>query len=152
MLSDRFGLVFQFTSGRLVGLFTHTSSAFSIELIRGLRLPAISASQAANSMIRGRPKTRAMPPFHSSATVSEVHDSSSISAAATLSCARPMKARKEGLPDILMAETTAVRMPKGRSAKMMLSNGLSDSLRNCLVTCSPKRVIIGAFYGWSPSS
>jgi hypothetical protein len=43
-----------------------------------------------------------------------------------------------------MAETTAVRKPSGASPKMTLSRKPVLSLRNCLVTCSPKRVMSGA--------
>jgi hypothetical protein len=53
-------------------------------------------------------------------------------------------------------------MPSGATPKMMLSRKLVDLLKNCFVTCSPKRMMIGVmsvakllvnlFYGWVPGS
>lgn len=45
-----------------------------------------------------------------------------------------------------MTDTTAVRIPSGAKAKMILSRRLMDSERNCLVSLSPKRVIKGAWH------
>jgi hypothetical protein len=50
----------------------------------------------------------------------------------------------EACPYTRIAETTAVRIPSGATPKIILSRKLVDSLRNCFVTCSPKRVISGA--------
>lgn len=61
-----------------------------------------------------------------------------------LSFALPTRARRPGLPETWMAATTAVITPSGARQKRRLSRSDIDSLKNCLVTCSPKRVRIGA--------
>ncbi|KAL6229580.1 hypothetical protein BDW75DRAFT_224886 [Aspergillus navahoensis] len=43
-----------------------------------------------------------------------------------------------------MTETTAVKIPSGAMANMILSRNETDSLRNCLVVCSPNKEIRGA--------
>jgi hypothetical protein len=43
-----------------------------------------------------------------------------------------------------MQDTMAVMIPRGPTAKMTVSRMVVDSLRNCLVTCSPKREMMGA--------
>ncbi|KAB8260257.1 hypothetical protein BDV32DRAFT_123403 [Aspergillus pseudonomiae] len=72
-----------------------------------------------------------MPPLlNNSAVVSETHDNSSCSASPGPSCALPMNARREGLPQTRMAETVAVKIPSGARAKIKLSRRLIDSERN----------------------
>jgi len=106
----------------------------------------LSFSQVTISNTFGLPKTREMPrSLKSSAVDSETHDSSSLSASAGPSCARPTKARKEDPPQTRMTETTVVKTPRGERAKITLSIRSVDSDRNCLVSRSPNRVIKGAF-------
>jgi hypothetical protein len=105
-----------------------------------------TSSQATISTILGRPKTRVMPPsLKSSAVDSETQGSSSLSASAGPSCARPTNALREELPQILITDTTAVKTPSGERANMTLSRVLIDSERNCFVSRSPNKVIRGAF-------
>lgn len=76
---------------------------------------------------------------------SETQGSSSLSASAGPSCARPTNALREELPQILITDTTAVKTPSGERAKITLSRVLTDSERNCFVSRSPNKVIKGAF-------
>lgn len=103
-------------------------------------------SHATISTILGRPKTRDMPPsLNNSAVDSETHGSNSLSASAGPSCARPMNARRDELPQTRITDTTAVKTPSGERAKIILSRRLMDSERNCLVSRSPNKVIRGAW-------
>jgi hypothetical protein len=79
------------------------------------------------------------PPFQSSHTSFDVEDISSDSATARLSLALPMMALSHDGPPTRIAPTTAVIMPNGAIAKIILSAQPMDWLMNCVVTLSPKR-------------
>src|SRR5690606_9727601 len=83
-------------------------------------------------------------PFHISQTSDDVDDSSSISTDALDSFGRPITDRRIGSPAIRIADTIPVIIPKGAIANMKASSQSIDSERYCLVTCSPKREMIGA--------
>ncbi|RAK78582.1 uncharacterized protein BO72DRAFT_64710 [Aspergillus fijiensis CBS 313.89] len=105
-----------------------------------------TSSHTTTSRTRGRPRTLDTPPsLKISAVLSETQDRSSFSASPGPSCARPTNAFKEAFPQTRMTAITAVRMPRGETAKMKLSRMLIDSERYCLLNRSPKREINGAW-------
>lgn len=72
-----------------------------------------------SSSLFGLLNTLAMPPlFYISHTSALVDEQSSASTWRCPSCARPMKARREGPPPTRMAETMVVTMPRDAMAKM----------------------------------
>jgi hypothetical protein len=56
----------------------------------------------------------------------------------------PINVRSFFVPPIRIALTTAVKTPKGAVEKRMQSAVPESWLKNCLLTCSPKRVRSGA--------